>query len=240
MIQYIVYRENRTPGILIIRFLNVVNTFSICETAYLANVTLNSVSCVLHWSDNGTETQTRVFIRSPFYVEIGNAKSYYVQFNNNQECYIIEYSGVYNSHEYLYYSKHSKDQLLECGLVKENEFVPFKLFSENEIMIEYTYRIDNKNGKNEIDVNRKIEIYRGKYVNNPKEHFPRMIQEDITLNETSSCEASKEKNSQVQEVSGFTEREAVSNSTEGNPLTMIDNSKMLNQHEECERYNFTE
>ena len=207
-------------------------TFQICETAYLANVTLNDMNYVLHWIDNGTDNQTLVPIRNPFYVETGTTKNYYVQFKNIFECYIIEYGAVYKPNEYLYYCKHFKDQLVECGLVKDNEFVPFKLFSDYDMMREYIYRFDNQNGKNEIDVNSKMEVYHGKYKNNPKNHYPRMTQQQSSIDGTSGNEVIEQNNGNDNEWNDDAEQTPVSNSNENDSATKRETGKLKNKSEE--------
>ena len=213
-------------------YLIIVKTFQICETAYLANVTLNDMNYALHWIDNGTENQTLVPIRNPFYVETGTTKNYYVQFKNIYECYIIEYGEDYNPKEYLYYCKHFKDQLVECGGVKDNEFVPFKLFYDNDMMREYIYRFDNQYGKNEIDVNSKKEVYHGKYINNPKNHYPRMIQQQSFIDGTSGNEVIEQNNGNNNEWKDDIEQTPVSNSNENDPATKRETGKLKNEFEE--------
>ena len=207
-------------------------SFQICETAYLSNVTLNHPYYVLHWIDNGTENQTLVPIRNPFYVETGTTKNYYVQFKNIYECYIIEYGEDYNPKEYLYYCKHFKDQLVECGGVKDNEFVPFKLFYDNDMMREYIYRFDNQNGKNEIDVNSKMEVYHGKYINNPKNHYPRMIQQQFSIDGTSGNEVIEQNNGNDNEWKDDKEQTPVINSNENDSATKRETGKLKNKSEE--------
>lgn len=136
---------------------------------------------VLRWIDNGNESQIKVPYRNELFIEPDTPKSYCVRFKNVYDSYIIEYETHYNKDEYYYYTKHRNGYLIECGLVKADEYIPFKVFENNEIMKEYVYEFNNDN----IDIKTRKEIYKGKYINNPKKRYPRVLEEE-TLNTTKS------------------------------------------------------
>ena len=159
--------------------LDLENKFKIQDTAYLVNATQDGTKMYLHWIDNGKDTQMEITIRSALFLKTDTAKSYYVRFRNVNDCYITEYNDHYRKDEYLYYSKHIGGKLIECGLVKGDEFVPFKKFEKNDEMTEYIYGYNNETGN--IEVRTKTEVYRGTYINNPKKHYPRQSEEQTSV-----------------------------------------------------------
>ena len=168
----------------IVHYLNILldleSKFKIQDTAYLVNVTQEGTKMYLHWIDNGKDTQMEIFYRSALFVKTDTAKSYYVRFRKLNECYITEYNDLYRKDEHLYYSKHISGKLIECGSVKGDVFVPFKQFEANGIMTEFVYGYNNET--DDIDVSTKTGVYHGTYMNNPKKHYPRSIEEQTTVN----------------------------------------------------------
>ena len=160
--------------------LDVEDKFKIYDTAYLVNATQEGTKMYLHWIDNGNDALMQIPYRSAFFLKTDTSKSYYVRFRNLNECYITEFNDHYRKDEYLYYSKHIDGKLIECGGVKGDIFVPFKQFEENGIMTEYIYGYNNETGN--MDVSTKTEVYHGRYVNNPKKHYPRQSEEQTTVN----------------------------------------------------------
>ena len=160
--------------------LDLENTVKILDTAYLVNATQEGTKMYLHWIDNGNDALMHIPYRSALFLKTDTSKSYYVRFKNVNECYITEYNELYRRDEYLYYSKHINGKLIECGLVKGDEFVPFKKFEENSIMTEYKYGYNNETGN--IDVSTKTEVYHGSYMNNPRKHYPRSREEQTAVN----------------------------------------------------------
>ena len=160
--------------------LDLENTVKILDTAYLVNATQEGTKMYLHWIDNGNDALMQIPYRSAFFLKTDTSKSYYVRFRNLNECYITEYNDHYRKDEYLYYSKHIDGKLIECGGVKGDEFVPFKQFEENGIMTEYIYGYNNDT--NDIDESTKTEVYHGRYVNNPRKHYPRSREDQTTVN----------------------------------------------------------
>ena len=160
--------------------LDLENTVKILDTAYLVNATQEGTKMYLHWIDNGNDALMHIPYRSALFLKTDTSKSYYVRFKNVNECYITEYNDLYRKDEYLYYSKHINGKLIECGGVKGDEFVPFKQFEENGKMTEYIYGYNNETG--DIDESTKTEVYHGRYVNNPRKHYPRSREDQITVN----------------------------------------------------------
>ena len=164
----------------LIILLDVENKFKILDTAYLTDVAiLSNTQMVLKWIGNEEMPTITVPYRSALYIKTDTAKSYYVRFKNVNECNITEYNDHYRKDEYLYYSKHINGKLIECGLVKDDEFVPFKKFEENGIMTEYIYGYNNETG--DIDVRTKTEVYHGSYINDPRKHFPRETKKQTSV-----------------------------------------------------------
>ena len=164
----------------LINSLDLENTVKIQDTAYLVNATQEGAKMYLHWIDNGNAALMQFTFRRAFFLKTDTAKSYYVRFGKVNECYITEYNDLYRKDEYLYYSKHIGGKLIECGLVKVDEFVPFKQFEDNGIMTEYIYGYNNETGN--MDVSTKTEVYHGRYVNNPRKHYPRSREEQTIVN----------------------------------------------------------
>ena len=160
--------------------LDVEDKFKIYDTAYLVNATQEGTKMYLHWIGNEEMPTITVPYRRAFFLKTDTSKSYYVRFRNVNECYITEFNDHYRKDEYLYYSKHINGKLIECGGVKRDVFVPFKQFEENGKMTEYIYGYNNETGN--IDVSTKTEVYHGKYVNNPRKHYPRSREEQTTVN----------------------------------------------------------
>ena len=161
--------------------LDLENKFTISDTSYLVDVVIiSSTQMVLKWIGNEEMPTITIPYRSVFFLKTDISKSYYVRFRKVNECYITEYNDHYKKDEYLYYSKHINGKLIECGGVKGDVFVPFKQFEENGIMTEYIYGYNNETGN--IDVSTKTEVYHGKYVNNPRKHYPRSREEQTTVN----------------------------------------------------------
>ena len=165
----------------LINSLDLENTVKIQDTAYLTDVAiLSSTQMGLKWIGNEEMPTITVPYRSALFLKTDTAKSYFVRFRNVNECYITEYNDHYKKDEYLYYSKHINGKLIECGLVKVDEFVPFKQFEENGKMTEYIYGYNNETGN--IDVSTKTEVYHGTYINNPRKHYPRSREEQTSVN----------------------------------------------------------
>ena len=139
--------------------------------AYLVNAEMKKKGEItLKWTTIGdqkvqpTEDGTTFVVESP-------KRNYLLKFDRNAKiCTIIEYKQKEDLMGYCYYTKHKSDKLKECGLVKNDEYVPFKEF-EHEIMKEYTYNFDNDH----IVIDSKEEVYNGAYQYNPSEHYPRVV-----------------------------------------------------------------
>ena len=151
--------------------LDLESTFHILDTAYLNYATRDGDNIMIHWIDNGDNPVLTVPYRNDLFLKTDTAKSYYIRFTNGNECYVTEFNDQYKKDEYLYYSKSIDGKLIECGLVKGDTFVPFKQFEDNGLMTEYIYGFNNDT--NSIDSNTKTQVYHGKYINNPKKHYPR-------------------------------------------------------------------
>ena len=151
--------------------LDLESTFHILDTAYLNYATRDGDNIMIHWIDNGDKPVLTVPYRNDLFLKTDTAKSYYIRFTNGNECYVTEYNDQYKKDEYLYYSKSIDGKLIECGLVKGDTFVPFKQFEDPDLMTEYIYGFNNDT--NSIDSNTKTQVYHGKYINNPKKHYPR-------------------------------------------------------------------
>lgn len=125
---------------------------------------------ILTWTTIGDQKVQSIEDGTTFVVESPKLE-YLLKFDSNGKiCYIIEYKQKEDLNGYCYYTKHESDKLKECGLVKNDEYVPFKEF-EYEIMKEYTYSFDNDH----IVVDSKEMVYEGKYQDNPSEHYPRVV-----------------------------------------------------------------
>lgn len=75
-------------------------------------------------------------------------------------------------HEYCYYRKYDYDEIIEFGYSINGENLPQKLFKNGE-MIEYSF--EEKNGRIIPDSTK--EIYRGPYIYDPENLFPRKTSE---------------------------------------------------------------
>ena len=139
--------------------------------AYLENAQMKKKGeIILTWTSIGDQKVQPIEDGTTFVVE-STKMNYLLKFDRNAKtCYIIEYKQKDDLKGYCYYTKHKSDKLKECGLVKIDEYVPFKEF-EHEIMKEYTYSFDNDH----IVVDSKEEAYKGAYQDNPSEHYPRVV-----------------------------------------------------------------
>ena len=151
--------------------LDLESTFHILDTAYPNYATRDGDNIMIHWIDNGDNPVLTVPYRNDLFLKTDTAKSYYIRFTNGNECYVTEFNDQYKKDEYLYYSKSIDGKLIECGGVKGDTFVPFKQFEDNDLMTEYIYGFNNDT--NNIDISTKTQVYYGKYINNPKKHYPR-------------------------------------------------------------------
>ena len=130
------------------------------QNNYITLTWTNSKSQEIPVSEDGTS----------FVVE-SKERNYLLKFDNDfKKCYIIEYKQKDDLKGYCYYTKHEADELKECGLVKNDEYVCFKMFKKGK-MTEYTYSFENE----QIVVKSKTEVYEGNYQNNPCEHYPRVV-----------------------------------------------------------------
>lgn len=130
------------------------------QNNYITLTWTNSKSQEIPVSEDGTS----------FVVE-SNERNYLLKFDNDfTKCYIIEYKQKDDLKGYCYYTKHEADELKECGLVKNDEYVCFKMFNNGK-MTEYTYSFENE----QIVIKSKTKVYEGNYQNNPCEHYPRVV-----------------------------------------------------------------
>ena len=197
--------------------LDVEDKFKIYDTAYLVNATQEGTKMYLHWVDNGNDALMQIPYRRALFLKTDISKSYFVRFRNVNECYITEFNDHYRKDEYLYYSKHINGKLIECGGVKVDEFVPFKQFEENGIMAEYIYGYNNETG--DIDESTKTKVYHGRYINNPRKHYPRSREEQTIVNPKPSIKPEPAtnaipidfiRNPPVESIRGSKERQSVS------------------------------
>ena len=139
--------------------------------AYLVNAQMKKKGeIILTWTAIGDRKVQPIEDGTTFVVESPKLK-YLLKFDRNAMiCYIIEYNQKEDLNGYCYYTKHKSDKLKECGLVKNDEYIPFKEF-DNGIMKEYTYSFDNDH----IVVDSNEMVYEGKYQDNPSEHYPRVV-----------------------------------------------------------------
>ena len=101
-------------------------------------------------------------------------RNYLLEFKgeDKSDCFIVEYRQESDLEDYCYYTMHHSQMLMECGLVKNNEYIPFKEFKNGE-MTEYRYKMNN----NMIDVSTKTTVFQGIYKDNPMEHYPGVIRD---------------------------------------------------------------
>ena len=139
--------------------------------AYLVNAQMKKKGeIILTWTAIGDRKVQPTEDGTTFVVESPKLK-YLLKFDSNGKiCYIIEYKQKEDLNGYCYYTKHKSDKLKECGLVKNDKYIPFKEF-EHEIMKEYTYSFDNDH----IVVDSKEMVHEGAYQDNPSEHYPRVV-----------------------------------------------------------------
>ena len=120
----------------------------------------------IKWKGNHPDEQENS--GDPNYV----GKTYRV-YVNSESIITVCYDGEYDPSKKYVYTEWDKDGKLKSrGLVSGNlrEVYPFKEFKD-DIMTEYEYDYDVKNGT--IDIETKKEIHHGKYVNSMKRGYPR-------------------------------------------------------------------
>ena len=139
--------------------------------AYLENAQKKKKGGItLTWTTIGEQEVQPMEDGNTFVVE-STKRNYLLKFDSKTNiCCIIEYKQKEDLMGYCYYTKHKSDKLKECGLVKNDEYVPFKEFKHG-IMKEYTYSFDSDH----IVLGSKEEVYEGEYLNNPSEHYPRVV-----------------------------------------------------------------
>ena len=138
---------------------------------YLVYAEREKEQIVLNWENNKSE-KVKANTSDSSFVVLSKNRNYLLKFDGpvKSACYIIEYQQKEDIENYCYYTMHKSKDLVECGLVKGNDYFPFKVF-RNKKMTEYTYELDNESNLQKT----KKEVYSGEYQDNPREHYPRVV-----------------------------------------------------------------